>query len=280
MLLAQISDLHITGGDALAYDVVDTTTAARRTVAYLEKLTPAPDLMLVTGDVTDDGSKEAYATARDILRNVAAPLLVVPGNHDHKERLQQAFGQQTACTDMVAGRLCCQFMLPPFMLVGVDSAIPGKHGGGLPPEVLEWLDQILHDGQGMPTVVFMHHPPFAVGIGNMDAETFVGREALEEVLSRHQHVVRLLTGHVHRPLLRQFGGTLAAGAPSTAMQLALDLTADAPSQFVMEPGGVALHFCPDPKAARPELVTHFGLLPDPERPFSGPHPFFGVVSPE
>jgi 3',5'-cyclic AMP phosphodiesterase CpdA len=61
MLIAQISDFHLKSERTLAYDVADTATPLKRAVEHINGLNPMPDLILVTGDLVDEGGPHAYA---------------------------------------------------------------------------------------------------------------------------------------------------------------------------------------------------------------------------
>jgi 3',5'-cyclic AMP phosphodiesterase CpdA len=274
MLIAQISDCHVTI-DGVAYGKAQSNEALVNAISYLNTLVPAPDMVIVTGDITDNGLEEEYAIAGDMLGQLRAPVLIVPGNHDNRANLRAAF-PHLAClrSEDPDGPVRYVDDTLPIRLVGMDSTCPPRHGGGLTQDDLCWLEQVL--GENRPTMVFMHHPPFPVGIGNMDAESFINAANLEEILARHPNIIRLCLGHMHRPVLRTFGRCSACIAPSTGLQLVLDLTADAPSRFILEPGGLALHYL-SPRHDPFGLVTHFGQIPGCGHTFPGPFPFYGVT---
>src|ERR1700738_1496084 len=84
------------------------------------------------------------------------------------------------------------------------------------------------------------------------------RAALAAVVARHPQIERILCGHLHRAIDRRFAGT----APSTAHQLRLDLTAEAPLRFMFEPPGYQLHvWCQNSG-----LVTHTAVFGEWPRP--------------
>ena len=74
MLIAQISDFHLKPEGTLAYDVADTATPLKRAVEHINRLNPMPDLVLVTGDLVDEGASESYAFLSRILSVLRAPL--------------------------------------------------------------------------------------------------------------------------------------------------------------------------------------------------------------
>ena len=277
MLIAQVSDFHITA-TGTAYGQAPTTESLARAVDHLNAMAPAPDVVIITGDVADAGEPEAYAAAAAELGRLDAPFLMVPGNHDQRDRMAEAFpGNPCLRSRGEDGRI--RFVNDDYdlRLVGLDTLMPGHHGGGLDTGTLDWLAGVLRDGK--PSVLFMHHPPFPVGIHSMDSELFVMAEAFESVVRGAPNVLRVCCGHMHRPVLRAFGGTTACISPALGMQLDLNLTGQGPTLFMMEPMGMALHLYDSLENRLPELVTHFALMPGLGHSFEGPYPFTDVVSP-
>lgn len=282
MLIAQISDFHLTRKGELAYAVADTAAPLRRAVAHLNALRPAPDLVLITGDLVDDGAPATYALLRELLAPLRAPFFLVAGNHDQKTRLRSTFPEQEYLRQALradgAEYFCYSVEEYPVRLIGLDTVTPGAHGGGFEGDRLTWLARTLADRPDAPTILFMHHPPFASGIGPMDKEVFRGRRALEALIARHPQIERILCGHLHRTIFRRFGGTIACACPGIGMQLCLDLREEAPSAFVLEPPAVMLHVWTS-LWGDPTLLSHVSLIEDCPGQYGGPHPFFDVVSP-
>jgi Icc protein len=283
MLIAQISDFHLKPEGVLAYEAADTVTPLRRAVDHINALNPRPDLVIVTGDLVDEGAAESYAVVKKLLTPLKPPVYIVPGNHDHKTKLRTAFPHHAYLNPTVADAgenyICFAVEDFPVRVIGLDTVTPGAHGGGLGPGRLAWLDKTISERPAAPTVIFMHHPPFAAGIGHMDREMFAGREEFARIIANHPNVERVLCGHIHRPIFRRFAGTVAAVCPGIGMQLVLDLRQEAPSGFVLEPPAVLLHLWND-LWSEPSLLTHISIIETQPGQYSGPHPFFGVVSPK
>src|SRR5213593_2929731 len=91
MLIAQMSDTHIKPKGEMAMDRVDTARHLARAVAHINALRPAPDLVLITGDLVDAGKPEEYAHLRAILAPLPMPVYLIPGNHDARNALRGAF---------------------------------------------------------------------------------------------------------------------------------------------------------------------------------------------
>ena len=252
MLIAQITDLHIRPAGRLAYGRVDTADYLERAVAALLALDPLPNVVLATGDLVDGGEPEEYARLRRLLAPIERPLFVVPGNHDARRPLFEAFG---SVEDW------------PARLIGLDTIIPGEPGGVLCAERLAWLEDRLGEQGDRPTLLFMHHPPIATGIGHMDTMGLADADRFAALIRRHPQVERIVCGHVHRSIQARFAGTLVTVAPSTAHQVSLTLQQAAPATFVMEPPGFHLHLW-QPGAG---LVTHTAFTGS----FAGPYSFHG-----
>lgn len=263
MLLAQITDSHILPEGARLAGWVDTAPFLRRCLDVLNALRPAPDVVLLTGDLVDGGQAEEYARLRALLRGIRCPVYAVPGNHDDREQFRAAFAGDGYLPP--SGYLQYAVEEYPLRLIGLDSLLPGRVGGRLCAERLAWLDAKLAEAPGRPTLLFVHHPPFPSGIAWMDREGLEGAEEFAAVVRRHPQVERVLCGHLHRPVQARWAGTLASTAPATAHQIVLDLSGDGASAFVMEPPAFQLHLW------RPGtgLISHLHYCGD----FSGPHSF-------
>ena len=265
-LVAQISDLHLKAGQRLTYGVVDTLGALRRAVDHLNASDPRPDIVVISGDLVDFGRADEYAVLHPELARLHMPYYLVPGNHDSRGPLLEAFRDHAYLPLSAEGPLDWVVDEHPLRLIGLDSTLPGSHGGQLHDSQLQWLDAQLSLRPEAPTLLILHHPPFISGIGHMDREPFINAAALEQVVARHPQVERLLCGHLHRPMQRRFGGSLSCVCPGTSHQIVLDLQEAAPAHFNLEPAGYLLHRW----EAQQGLISHNGVFGE----YPGPYPFY------
>lgn len=265
MLIAQITDSHIKAKGKLAYRKVDTENNLQRCVNHVKGLNPLPDIVLFTGDLTDFGRPDEYALFRSLMDPLPMPVYVIPGNHDTRDGMRQAFPDHDYLP--VQGDFL-HYSVDNYSLrmVGLDTTIPGKPGGTLCDERLSWLDRKLQQYPTKPTLLFLHHPPIETGIEHMDVQNCGNADALGDLLGRHQQVFQLLCGHVHRPIHRQWRGVTVTIAPSASHYVALDLNNGAPADFNLEPPAVQLHQWRHDR----ELISHLSFIGS----FDGPHPFF------
>ena len=263
-ILGQISDLHIKAPGKLSYRVVDCAAMLERCIEEVLRLPQRPDAIVFTGDLADFGRPEEYAHLRQLLAPLPMPYYLLPGNHDERSTLRQAFADHAYLRQWEP---YIQYAIDdwPLRIVAIDTVIPGEGGGRLDDERLAWLDRTLGGAPKKPTVVVMHHPPFTTLIGHMDHVGLEGSEALARVIARHPQVERVLCGHLHRPIQYRFAGTIASTSPSPAHQVALDLSPDAPSDFKMEPPAFQLHAWREGTG----VVSHIAYIGH----FAGPYPF-------
>lgn len=267
MIIAHISDTHITPEGRLAYRRVDTAAYLARAVQHLLALSPLPDAVLATGDLVDAGRPDEYEHLRALLAPLPMPVYLIPGNHDDRGALAAAFADHRYLPREGFQHYVLEQY--PVRLIALDTLLPGQAGGLMCEARLQWLDARLREAPSRPTMVVMHHPPFVTGIAFMDAHGLANAEGMRKVIQRHPQVERIVCGHLHRPIQRRWAGTVVLTAPSTAHQVTLNLHPGASSGFIMEPPACLLHVWSEAMG----LVTHTSYIGD----FGGPQPFRDVM---
>ena len=238
MIIAQLTDLHVLpAGERL--DGVDTNAMLRSAIAHLNALVPAPDVVVISGDLVEKGNCAAYDELRRILGGLRLPWYLAVGNHDCRRSLVECLGADSYLP--FTGFVHYAVDTFPVRLVAADTLFEGRGGGQLCPARLAWLDRTLAARPEAPTLIFMHHPPFDSGIAWMDAGGFEGAAEFEALARRHPQVKRIVCGHLHRPIDSVVGGIHVSVAPSTCYQVHLDLSPAASPHIIMEPPACHLH---------------------------------------
>lgn len=223
MLIAQISDMHINAPGTPSMSGVDTIGNLQRCVAAVNALDPAPELILATGDLTKDGTADEYAALRELLAPLRAPVYAIPGNHDIREAMREAFAD-AAYLPRDGGYLNYVVEGHELRLIALDTVVAMAPHGMLDDGRLEWLTARLEEAPDRPTALVMHHPPFVSGYAAMDAMRCLDGETLGALVAEHKQIQGILSGHLHRAAHVNFFGTTATASPSTAAQLRLDLS--------------------------------------------------------
>jgi len=254
MLIGQLTDIHIgfDKGNPEEHNMI-------RLRAALDKLVNGPnrpDLLLLTGDLTEDGNPADYARLVEAVSVCPFPVWPMVGNHDLREAVRAAFPHCPPSTD---GFLHYVLDHGALRLVVLDTLELGRHGGGFCEVRARWLTETLAAAPDKPTLIALHHPPFTAGIPWMDTdprEPWVAR--LAATLKGHGQVKGLIAGHLHRTILSHWEDLPVLVCPSTAPAVGLDLTpidADVPDNRVLitdEPPGYCLHLWNGK-----DVVTHF-----------------------
>jgi Icc protein len=239
--LLHLSDLHAVAAGTRASGVLDTNALLRAAIDTLSERLMAIgpiDAMLVTGDISDDGSPDSYTIARAQLARLGLPVFVVPGNHDRRAAFREAFADTATMPD--DGPLDWIAEVAGTQIVGLDTLVEGRGGGRLRARTLDHLAAALDQSEGQPVVVALHHPPLHTGIRFMDAIGLENAEALEGILRRHDGSLRVLAGHVHGVYHGMLGGHPVVTAPSTCSAFAFDQREEAPVGFMLGPLGFAV----------------------------------------
>jgi 3',5'-cyclic AMP phosphodiesterase CpdA len=266
--IAQISDLHIKPPGTLAYGRVDTAKALQRCIATLNAFEPAPDFVVISGDLADTPNAQEY----DHLKQLLAPLKLrfagIPGNHDSRELLRAAF--PGAPYAFPSGALNQKIEIGELDLLLLDSSVPRKPHGELDAPTLSWLDTTLASSSSRPALLFLHHPPFITGISHMDRQNLNNAAELETIIRRHPRALAVATGHVHRATLTMFAGRPCTICPAPNHAVDLDLADLRGPSLRIEPPAFHLHIWFGGEGFG-QLVTHHVPIGE----FDGPHPFFG-----
>ena len=217
MLIAQISDTHISlppsAGDNRADDL-------KRSIDYINALSPLPDLVVHTGDISHDGKPEEYALAAELLSKLEPKLLVMPGNRDKRDVLKAHFGECLGenCHDQFV-----QYSIgvPGGLLVMVDSVSVETNKGELCDVRFGHLEALLGESDGRDIYIFMHHPPFVITASKfpIQFDDWGMVDRLAAMLQQYPNVRQIIGGHTHRDAEGALAGLPALTVPSIAEDL-------------------------------------------------------------
>ncbi|MCY1394617.1 3',5'-cyclic adenosine monophosphate phosphodiesterase CpdA [compost metagenome] len=209
-LLVQLSDSHLfadTRGTLLGMNTGD---SLQRVVEQVLQEQPKVDLLLATGDLSQDGTADSYRRFRQTTAKIASPARWLCGNHD--ERPQMA--------EVAAG----SDLLQPVVDIGnwrvtlLDSAVPGSVPGYLADDQLQLLAQSLSEAPERHHLICFHHQPVPIDCAWMDPIGLRNPHALFDVLERFPQVRALLWGHIHQAFDQQRNGVRLLASPSTCIQ--------------------------------------------------------------
>lgn len=218
MIIAQISDMHL-GFDGKGVPCKN-TDRLNKVIKAIADMKRQPDLLLATGDLTETGETWAYRDLKKALKPIPCPVFMLMGNHDRRAPFQKVFPD----IEFEDGFLQYTIEDYPVRIIALDTLEEGRHGGSFCERREAWLDAKLSEQPDRPTLIALHHPPIHSGIGWMTSDPeseWVKR--LHGVISKHDNVVHMIAGHIHRNIFRKFAGTTLSVTQATAPQVKLEL---------------------------------------------------------
>ena len=197
MLIAQVSDIHAAPDN-------DHLARFDRVLGWLAQL--QPDVLVLSGDITDDGWLEGYQQTAARMRQQTYPSLILPGNSDDRRLMRGVWGEDAWANNTCDGALHAVYEAGDLRLIGLDSTVAGQDYGSVT-DHLGWLEDQLNRADAMPSLLFLHHHVFASGIPTLDDTRCRGLEPLAEVIkSAANRPLAIASGHVHRPVAGLFAG--------------------------------------------------------------------------
>ncbi|KAF1033115.1 MAG: 3',5'-cyclic adenosine monophosphate phosphodiesterase CpdA [Pseudomonas sp.] len=211
-LLVQLSDSHLFAESDGGLLGMNTRDSLQQVISQVLARESGVDLVLATGDLSQDGTLASYQTFRELSAQIPAPARWIPGNHDEPHIMAQAAINSA--------------LLEPVVDVGnwrvtlLDSAVPGAVPGYLADAQLQVLARALSEAPERHHLVCFHHHPVPIGCAWMDPIGLRNPEAFFAVLDRFPQVRAVLWGHVHQEIDSQRNGVRLLASPSTCIQFA------------------------------------------------------------
>lgn len=209
-LLVQISDSHLYAEPDGTLLGMNTRDSLQKVIERVLAQQPQIDLILATGDLSQDGTLESYQLFRQLTAQIDAPARWIPGNHDEPQIMEIA-AQQSAFLESVVD-------IGNWRVTLLDSAVPGSVPGYLQDEQLQLLARSLSEAPERHHLVCFHHHPVSIGCAWMEPIGLRNPEAFFEVLDRFPQARAVLWGHVHQEIDRERNGVRLLASPSTCIQ--------------------------------------------------------------
>ncbi|HCG40156.1 MAG TPA: 3',5'-cyclic-AMP phosphodiesterase [Pseudomonas sp.] len=210
ILLVQLTDSHLfaeADGKLLGMNTCD---SLERVVELAISEQPRIDLILATGDLSQDGSVASYQRFRRVAERIEAPGRWCPGNHDELAAMREACRGSALMEPVLE--------IGGWRVVMLDTLVAGSVFGMLRGDQLELLDRALSESPDSHHLICLHHHPVSIGSRWMDTIGLRNPEALFEVLDRHSNVRALLWGHIHQEFDHWRNGVRLLASPSTGVQ--------------------------------------------------------------
>jgi Icc protein len=208
VLVAQITDCHLPASPQQKYRGIKPHKNLKKLLKKVKAM--RPDLLLASGDLSEDGSRASYRALKRYFSPLDIPVLALPGNHDDAEVLAEAFPGSPVDTISASEH-------GPWQIVRLNSCLPGKPEGRLSKKTLLDLEEFLALHAPAPSVIALHHQPVAIDSPWIDKYRLLEPAAFLKVIDQYPNVKAVVWGHVHQQYEADRNGTTMLAGPSSAI---------------------------------------------------------------
>ncbi len=234
MKILQVTDTHLVEHGGTIYGI-DPAARLEACVAHINAHHADARFCVLSGDLTNEGKPAAYRVLKEVLAGLAVPYHLMAGNHDDRAALLAEFPETPRDSN---GFVQYALETPAGRMLVLDTVEPGSHGGSFCPRRCAWLGDQLAAAASDPVYLFMHHPPFPIGLPSLDRMRLDDPGPFVAAIEAHPNITNIrhiFFGHVHRPVSGSWRGIAFSALPSTAHQVALDLKTVSPVPKTHEP---------------------------------------------
>jgi Icc protein len=242
--LAHLSDTHVVRKNTLLGNGVDSNQALRAAVYQIIK-TDDIQAVVISGDLVERGEIYEYFELRNILDPLMGlkPVYLMLGNHDARDNFLGVF-RDYPFINQANKQWGVQYsvnLTDTHVLIVLDTLKEGRDAGHLSDDKLIWLDRTLDRHCDKKVLLAMHHPMIDVGNSMMNQMNLMNHSELSIVLKKHNNVVQILCGHVHRNVKGMFGDIPVQVCPSTAFTYPANLNENNVGDLCRDDPGFVVH---------------------------------------
>ncbi|MCG8156139.1 3',5'-cyclic-AMP phosphodiesterase [Brenneria goodwinii] len=210
--ILQITDTHLFAGEHETLLGINTYRSYHSVLNAIQAQQYAFDLIVATGDLAQDHSLEAYRHFSRGIRQLSAPCVWLPGNHDFQPAMFDTLDEEgiEPSKHVLLG--------DKWQIILLDSQVFGVPHGELSDYQLDWLERSLQSQPDRFTLLLLHHHPHPSGCNWLDQHSLRNAHNLAAVLDRYPLVNTVLCGHIHQELDLEWHGKRLLATPSTCVQ--------------------------------------------------------------
>ena len=196
MKFIHITDIHLVGKGEMLHGL-SPQSRLKACLDDIAKWHKDASFCVISGDLAEFGDAPAYQVLQEQLASFPLPCFLLIGNHDNRDIFQSVFKD---CPKDENGFVQHRHEAEGKVFLFLDSTKDGAgaHEGQLCTKRLAWLQDELIKAGDKPTYLFLHHPPFDIGVTYVDDIRLVEADAFAETLKVAKNIRHIFYGHVHR----------------------------------------------------------------------------------
>ena len=154
--IVQITDSHILSNQNDKFKGINPYQSLKAVVRHIKNSSWCFDMIIATGDLTQDNHEESYKNFYELLQLDNSPIFCIPGNHDTKNKLQSTLPKSLF--------FCCEKVIKQnWLIIGIDSSIEDSPKGFLSKNELEKLELAINSNNHKHIMIYLHHHPLDIG---------------------------------------------------------------------------------------------------------------------
>ena len=211
--LVQITDIHLQSEPGAMLYGVDTGVTLSRIIEAVSELSPAPDLIVATGDLAEDGSQATYRRLRETLLSAGIPVYVLAGNHDDIAEMHRT---------LAGGNIHFKGMetIGDWAFMFVNSKVEGESFGLIDQQEWMALETNLQSAGDKSVVLALHHSPMP--ICSATGCQLRNAEELTNLAESHAAIKAVIGGHTHTAAEQKHSTHIQYTSPSGFAQVLHD----------------------------------------------------------
>ena len=209
IILVHITDMHLYKSKETLYREVNPFDSYKRVLSNIRKSNWNPDALIVTGDISNDGSIESYNNAFNEFSSLKIPVLCIPGNHDIKENLISCLPKNTSSRLQIVSN---------WVFIGLDTSLKSNPSGFLNSSELSKLKARIEEHHKKNIIICLHHQPVLINSKWIDEIGLENKKEFFEVIKKYKNIKGIFFGHIHQEFNSNINHIGIYGTPSTCIQ--------------------------------------------------------------
>jgi len=206
----QITDLHLYADRNKTANNINTFKSAQLVFEAINADEVDFDMLILSGDLSDDESYKSYENLKYLLRNFECPIYLMPGNHDSPQKIKSICNTKNLKSQNYKS-------IGKWGIFMFNTKKDNSPNGILHQNELVYFDKIMSDDENSFLLVMLHHHPILIGSDSMDKMII---ENSSELLNRinNNKIKGVGWGHIHNEISVDYNGAQLFSTPSTCYQ--------------------------------------------------------------
>ena len=209
--IIQITDPHLLEDQNDSFRDVKPFETLKLVIDRIKRSNWGCDMVIATGDLTQDNTKESYIHYIKLLESLNTPIYTIPGNHDNKTIMRSVLKKPLF-------HYCDELVMHNWLIIGIDSSKEHSPSGNISQKELQRLKSSIKSTNAKYIMIYLHHQPININSRWIDAIGLENKNELYEILNNNKKIRALFFGHIHQSIEMHYGDIQVIGTPSTCRQ--------------------------------------------------------------